>query len=231
MAPNPRLRRRSRRPRCRRAPRCRSRLPRSLSMGSCPTAIPAPSLRPTGLSTGFASRASTRPACSEACSIAERGAFDSVRSGSTFRATGSTSPGRTRWSRRGRQRPAGQSCVTRSHARVTLLIGQADEHRDARDGGRTGRSRGPGEAIQRSQRHAPVISPAPKQFVGTRREVGRQDGFRWSLVISLSASPAVAVISEPVEIRIGLRRDGRRCLSGSAACVLRPFPLSSSGDR
>ena len=109
---------------------------------------------------------------------------------------------------------------TARNARVTLLIGQADEHRDARDGGRTGRSRGSGEAIQRSQRHAPVISPAPKQFVGTRREVGRQDGFRWSSVISLSASPTVAVISEPVEIRIGLTARREEVFVG--ICRVRP---------
>ena len=69
--------------RCRRARRHRRRSRRSPSTASSPTATRARSWPRTARSTGCASRASTRPACSARCSTAARAASASARSGST----------------------------------------------------------------------------------------------------------------------------------------------------
>ena len=86
-----------RRPRRRRAPPRRRRSRRSRTTRSSPTATRARSSRPTARSTGCACRASTRRACSAACSTAGRASFGWRRSASTIRRPARTSPGRTSW--------------------------------------------------------------------------------------------------------------------------------------
>ena len=104
----------SRRARLRhRAPLRRRRFRRSRAMRSCPTATPARWSHPTARSIGSACLASTRPACSETCSIARRALSGWRRSGSTSRARGSMSRVPTPSSRRGTRRPGGWWCATR----------------------------------------------------------------------------------------------------------------------
>ena len=73
--------------------------------------------------------------------------------------------------------------------------------------------------IARSCEQVRVADPAPKQFVGTGREVGRQVGFRWSLVISLSGNRAVRS-SEPDETRLGITARREEVFVG--ICRVRP---------
>ena len=81
--------------RSRRAPPRRRRSPRSRTTRSCPTATRVRSSRPTARSTGSAFHASTRRACSAACSTARRGRSALRRTTSTIRPPGTTSPART----------------------------------------------------------------------------------------------------------------------------------------
>ncbi len=86
---------------------------RSPTTRSSPTATPARSSPRTARSTGCAHRASTRRACSAACSTARPGSSASRRTGSAIRPPGPTSPGRTSSRRPGRRRTAGCSSATR----------------------------------------------------------------------------------------------------------------------
>ena len=81
--------------RCRRARRCPRRSRRSPTTRSCPTATPARWWPRTERSTGCASRASTRRACSARCWTARPAPSASGRSGSTCPRRGSTSRART----------------------------------------------------------------------------------------------------------------------------------------
>ena len=98
----------------RRARPRRRRSRRSRTTRSCRTATPARSSRPTARSTGSACRASTRRACSAACSTARPGIFRfgpfGINHPDRARAT---SRARTCSRRRGRRRPAGSSSATR----------------------------------------------------------------------------------------------------------------------
>ena len=86
---------------------------RSPTTRSSPTATPARSSPRTARSTGCAHRASTRRACSAACSTARPGSSASRRTGSAIRPPAPTSPGRTSSRRPGRRRTAGCSSATR----------------------------------------------------------------------------------------------------------------------
>ena len=96
--------------RARRRPR-RSR--RSRTTPSSPTATRERSWRRTARSTGSACRASTRRACSAACSIGEPACSAWRRSASTTRPRASTSRERTSSRRPGRRRTAGSSSAPR----------------------------------------------------------------------------------------------------------------------